>query len=313
MKRALHAIVLSSLLLPQTQLIAEDDYYLDNPKSRKVLERIIDDATDRKYDYISQSINKKMAEDMTECVYQVVHEFRYEKITYTYGKDGKASEKKEPYAHTINGSCVLIKKSRKEKKLLFLTAKHLVNNPTPPEPNDATGRPLVRYKLVSSHPKVVLFKTEYPIQIVMWKELRAVASSPNADLSLLEGDVASEKELNSYKVSPPLGNSDELAFGHIIYTVGFSFAITKVLGEGRVSSPGDPGLVFDDTEFHTYSLTNFGNSGGAAYAIRDGHPELVGIASRKRKDAEGLNLYVRINHAKALLKDTHVPAYFREK
>ncbi len=280
----------------------------DDEKKLNGLEQLLIDSTNSKYDYLPILISNTVSA-MAEPVYKITSETRYESIAYSYDANGKIIEHKVPQIRKHKGSCVILKKSEKAQKLLVLTAGHVLKQPAMPQDKyDEKGR-IVQSSRVISYISTLVTSEQDKRETGL--QLKVLIVSPNADIALAECDVA-KKDFGNFSVSPPMGDSDELRIGHTIYLVGFPLGLTKIFSNGIVLSTGDQYMLWDDTNFYINSTSTFGNSGGPAYAMRDGQPELVGILSWKINNSEGLHGPVRINHVKPLLTDERLPPYFRE-
>ncbi len=276
------------------------------------LEKIIVDATNGKYDYVP-ILTPENVSAMNDPVYKITNEILYERINYVYDASGKATEGKVAHRMILFGSGVVIKKAEKEQKLLVLTASHVLNQPKlPVDTHDDKGRIVLTSKLITQNIVFVTADTELPL-VNVGLPMKVLVASNSADITLAEVEVPDKKEFARFKTSPKIGNSDELMTGHIIYLIGFPHNVGKMLSNGIVLSPGNPDRSWDDTNFYTNATSNPGNSGGPAYAIRDGQPELVGILSWRITNSEGLHGSTRINYVKPLLTDENLPLYFRDR
>ncbi|MBI4441079.1 trypsin-like peptidase domain-containing protein [Candidatus Woesearchaeota archaeon] len=271
------------------------------------LETLLLDASNGQYDYAAMSLTPEKVMAMTSPAYKLMNEATYEHIDYVYDEKGTRTEKRKLETKRYIGTGVIIKKA--ENRLLVLTAKHVFEpDPVPAEKKDEKGNIIYSSKLIAH--KVLMVRKEVESSVVSSLPLTLVKNSKTADVSLLEATVAAE-DFDSFVVAPPLGNSEELAPGHLIYLVGFPMGIAKIYSNGIVLSTGNPDKAWDDKNFYTNATSNPGNSGGPAYALRDGKPELVGILSWGIRNSQGLHGPVRVKYVKELLADPELPAYFK--
>ncbi|MBW3003934.1 S1C family serine protease, partial [Candidatus Woesearchaeota archaeon] len=86
------------------------------------------------------------------------------------------------------------------------------------------------------------------------------------------------------------GSSSELEPGDFLYVVGFPYEFRRQLTHGRISS--SYGVI-------SSADVNPGNSGGPAYALRDGKPELVGLTQTTRRC--GISGFIPVDAVKRFL------------
>jgi len=121
-----------------------------------------------------------------------------------------------------------------------------------------------------------------------------------------ENDLAVLEVPDKYKeYEVPLGDSDELKTGHLVSNVGIPHGMKKVVkhrkiidteGSDRMLSGR---LLGSENVFLTWYSVLPGDSGGPAYAFRDGNPEVVGMG----KSMYGpYSEFHKINHIKDKLK-----------
>ncbi len=135
-------------------------------------------------------------------------------------------------------------------------------------------------------------------------EVRLVKSDLELDYALMEF-VDKNNSLPPYKYS--FGNSDELEIGDVLYIYGNSMGTGLQFKESHVSS-------FETIMPHNFKVfggINPGDSGGPAFALRDGEPELVGIAILKVYPGEDIGEYLKINPAKEQIKD-YIAEYLKK-
>ncbi len=129
---------------------------------------------------------------------------------------------------------------------------------------------------------------------------RVIASEPQADVSLLQLD-----RVPAAAFVAPLGDSDAVEVGDLVFVVGAPYGIGHTLTVGHISARHQPRSVYLGMSlaefFQTDAAINRGNSGGPMFSMAG---EVVGIVSHiisKSGGFEGLGFVVTSNMARRLL------------
>ncbi len=96
---------------------------------------------------------------------------------------------------------------------------------------------------------------------------RLIGAAPQNDLAILKIDAGDLKPL-------PLGDSDKVEVGEMVFAVGNPFGLEETLTQGIISAKARPGGEVEGEFFQTDAAINPGNSGGALVSVRG---DLVGI------------------------------------
>jgi serine protease Do len=104
----------------------------------------------------------------------------------------------------------------------------------------------------------------------------------------------------------PLGDSDSLAVGDWVVTVGSPFGLGQSFSAGVVSAVGRADIMdlAGANLIQTDAAVNPGNSGGP---LADARGRVVGVTAAMRSDARGIGFAIPVNTLKAIL-----PALIRE-
>ena len=278
-------------------------------KKLDALEVILQDASNGQYDFLPYSLTAEKVSAMSAPVYKIKNKYTIETTEYTYDKEGKSSTKQATATHTHVGCGVVIQKAESEPHMLVLTARHVTLPTIPPEKKDEQGRIVSSSKVITHSISLVFAETDF-FNMELFLPLSVLARSSEADVAILEATLNHAEELSSFAVAPIFGDSDELSAGQLVHLVSFPLGLVKTYTQGIVTTTGDPFRAWDDTSFYLNAASSPGSSGGAAYALRDGRPELVGILSWKIAMGEAISGAVRVNHAKKLLQEMNLPAYY---
>ena len=128
------------------------------------------------------------------------------------------------------------------------------------------------------------------------KELKVLSN--DSDIAMLYNE---EQE---YKILPiKIGNSDELEIGIALVLTRCPAVLGFGISCGIVSNPSGFGVLQEDEggedPRHVFMIAapiNQGDSGCPVFALRDGVPELVGIAQGKIHGLEGVGWALKINY-----------------
>ncbi len=131
-------------------------------------------------------------------------------------------------------------------------------------------------------------------------ELELVATDKELDISILRTKKSDYKKIKNYTTYGKFGNSSELTPGNWLYAVGYPNMLSNQLVQGIYKGNDNPHYPNDDNIYHMSCTVIPGNSGGPVYALRDGVPELVGIARQTHGAQDGGA--IKINLIKEFLK-----------
>lgn len=130
------------------------------------------------------------------------------------------------------------------------------------------------------------------------EELEVIHRDEQNDLAVLSFP-------EKYAGGLPLGDSDKLAEGNLISTVGVPYWQNKTIRLGRVvCSKGHEEMLMSrkvgrENVFLTWVQATPGDSGGPVYAFMDGRPEVTGMLTSLYRS---YNENHKINHIKEVLK-----------
>ncbi len=140
-------------------------------------------------------------------------------------------------------------------------------------------------------------------------ELELVASDKDLDIAVLKTKKLDYNLVKNYVSYGKFGNSCELSPGNWLYTVGYPNMLSNQLVQGIYKGNDNPHYPNDDNIYHMSCTVIPGNSGGPVYALRDGVPELVGIARQTHGAQDGgaikidlVKEFLRKNNLERLLK-----------
>lgn len=139
-------------------------------------------------------------------------------------------------------------------------------------------------------------------------EVKVIKQWPEYDLSLLSNPYSSVEDTIYHPAKR--GNSDELKKGQVIVSQGNARGMYPVYNLSHVArtelplTKGKPPTIFiKDEELFVSTFSGIpGDSGGGAYAIRDGKPELVGIYKMSVNDIS-LTFIHKINSINKIIKE----------
>ena len=112
-------------------------------------------------------------------------------------------------------------------------------------------------------------------------------------------DLAILKVANLYAPPLPLGDSDIVQVGEVVYAVGNPRGLEGTFSDGIISNiqpDGNSGIRGEVIQM-TAPISQ-GSSGGA---VLNSNGEVIGIAASIRKDGQNLNFAIPVNYLKALL------------
>jgi S1-C subfamily serine protease len=112
-------------------------------------------------------------------------------------------------------------------------------------------------------------------------------------------DLAVLKVANLYAPPLPLGDSDIVQIGEVVYAVGNPRGLEGTFSDGIISNiqpNGNSGIRGEVIQM-TAPISQ-GSSGGA---VLNSNGEVIGIAASIRKDGQNLNFAIPVNYLKALL------------
>jgi S1-C subfamily serine protease len=120
------------------------------------------------------------------------------------------------------------------------------------------------------------------------------------DVSVLEVDARRDLvllKIKGFKLPiVQLGDSEQIAVGHLVYAIGAPKGLELTLSNGIVSGLRDTGEGYRAVQ--TSAALSSGSSGGGLF---DSQARLIGITSFKIRDGENLNFAVPINYVRGLL------------
>ena len=112
-------------------------------------------------------------------------------------------------------------------------------------------------------------------------------------------DLAILKVANLYAPPLPLGDSDTIQIGEVVYAVGNPRGLEGTFSDGIISniqSDGNSGIRGEVIQM-TAPISQ-GSSGGA---VLNSNGKVIGIAASIRRDGQNLNFAIPVNYLKALL------------
>ena len=112
-------------------------------------------------------------------------------------------------------------------------------------------------------------------------------------------DLAILKVANLYAPPLPLGDSDTIQIGEVVYAVGNPRGLEGTFSDGIISniqSDGNSGIRGEVIQM-TAPISQ-GSSGGA---VLNSSGEVIGVAASIRRDGQNLNFAIPVNYLKALL------------
>ncbi len=131
-------------------------------------------------------------------------------------------------------------------------------------------------------------------------ELELVASDKDLDIAVLKTKKQDYDKIKDYITYGNFGDSSDLSPGNWLYAIGYPNMLSNQLVQGIYKGNDNPHYPNDDTIYHMSCTVIPGNSGGPVYALRDGVPELVGIARQTHGAQDGGA--IKINLVKDFLK-----------
>ncbi|MBW3015525.1 S1C family serine protease [Candidatus Woesearchaeota archaeon] len=274
-------------------------------------------AVDKKYDNHNM-FHKDSLDELVESCHKIYKHVTVEITDYSYDK-GKTKETKSERIFTGVGSAAVIENNGGNVKLL--SCHHLIGGPQLRDRYDSENRPLRKHKVKKIRyileEKETIFPEEYKAltgveRFSQGPELRVVASDKKHDIAIFQtkGKVES---IHRYKQVKLWGNSSELSLGDFLYVVGFPRDRGKHVIHGYVSSNGVKCTNEDNHYIYMDMPINAGNSGGPVFALRDGKPELVGVARCSIPNAQGMGGAVGIDYVKKLLRRSKLRRILGEK
>lgn len=134
------------------------------------------------------------------------------------------------------------------------------------------------------------------LEKIQHNQVRIVATNPQIDLALLKIEGVEKPDFPTV----PLGDSDAIRQGQIVFAVGSPLGLERTVSQGIVSLRNRPmgGLVY----IQTTTQINPGNSGGPLFNLRG---EVVGVNNMKLAAAgiEGMGFSIPTSTVKAFLRN----------
>jgi serine protease Do len=125
-----------------------------------------------------------------------------------------------------------------------------------------------------------------------------VGVDPLTDVAVIRIKGMSKEKLADLKVAP-LGNSDDVAVGEIVFAVGNPYGHTHSVTQGIVSALGREVDINASSFIQTDASINPGNSGGPLFNIKG---EVIGINTAIDARAQGIGFAIPINSAKRVIE-----------
>ena len=125
-----------------------------------------------------------------------------------------------------------------------------------------------------------------------------VGVDPLTDVAVIRIKGLAKDKLNDLKVAP-LGNSDDVAVGEIVFAVGNPYGHTHSVTQGIVSALGREVDINASSFIQTDASINPGNSGGPLFNIKG---EVIGINTAIDARAQGIGFAIPVNSAKRVIE-----------
>lgn len=274
-------------------------------KPRRPYFEFIQGSVDKKYDNHNLFV-KDSLDEIVNCCHKVYKHVTVEITDHAY-KDGKRSSVKTEKIFTGIGSAAVIENNGNNLKLL--TCDHIIGGPPLQDKYDSEKRVIREYKVKEIH--YILEETDTLIpeefqemagvkRVSRGPELRVIARDKEHDIAILQ--TKKKSDFSKYKAVKAWGNSSELRQGDFLYCAGYPGDRGKHIIHGYVSSYGVECTKVDDHYVYMDLPVIAGNSGGPVFALRDGKPELVGIARCSIGGIEGMGGAVGVDYIKRLLR-----------
>ncbi len=305
--------------IPAPKPIIEQTQTIEKKTNLQQLENLLTQATDGKYDRTNIFYTEPL-ENLVHQNYNLYVNLEMIKKEYDYHKKGVHIRFSKSICEIPVGTCIVI---GNKDKMYLVTNHHVIDysNRIPEDEYDDKLRPTAEYILkkadftmklgqlnhVFLFPNVMDFiplnrKTSIQIMKTIGLRFKVIASDPYKDIALLEEIPGQERKLIE-RINPvqKWGNTEELQPGHFIQAVGHPLSLGKFLTQGYVACIHDPYADSANRLFWADISGNFGSSGGAHYAFRDGVPEFIGITSLVTTDGNYIGV-INVEHIKELVK-----------